>query len=262
MQVILFFFLTTFSCGFAQEKNHPESADNNLLAADVKKLPSAEKSHVPEDGDGASVNVEEILRELNEERAKNRDLNQTISDILERMADMERDIIRNGEKIDQAQSSVVLRGTWCGYQNYWDAASSTITYDSLTFSDSNMEMTGTPLDINTGNYSHMCYYYLDFDICHISGIFTVPETGVWRMSFSMESRVYSDEDNIAYLSLNGEGVDESEHRTYSQSGVVQSTGGRQVTRELTAGDNIEIRATRMDGEYRRILFCAEYLPKM
>ena len=92
MQVILFFFLTTFSCGFAQGKNHPESADNNLLTADVKKLPFAEESHVPEDGVSASVNVEEILSELNEERAKNRDLNQTISDILERMADMERDI--------------------------------------------------------------------------------------------------------------------------------------------------------------------------
>lgn len=205
MQVILFFFLTTFSCGFAQGKNHPESADNNLLAADVKKLPSAEESHVPED-------CEEILRELSEERAKNRDLNQTISDILERMADMERDIIRNEEKIDQAQSSVVLlskdvddltdevvtvaedvernsanitivqddvvavaedveslsssdqhqeaqikslgaRGTWCGYQNEWTAIG-TITYDSLSFSDSNMN-TGTPLNINSGNYSHM-----------------------------------------------------------------------------------------------------------
>ena len=106
MQAILFFLLTFFSCGIAQGKNHPESADNNLL--DVKTIPSAEESYVQKHGDGASVNVEEILRELNEGQAKNRDLNQLISDILERMADMERDIVKNEEKIDQAQSSVVL----------------------------------------------------------------------------------------------------------------------------------------------------------
>ena len=223
MQVIFLylFFLTTFSRGIATEERLPESADNTLLTADVKKLPSAKESHVPEDGD--SVNVEEILRELNEERAKNRDLNQTISDILERMADMEGTISENQRKIDMVnvfvgsmsedvvsnrdditvnqlktelltrdvgdlqddvttvQDEVVAvaedveslsssdqqqaaqiqslgtRGTWCGYIfGPWNTVG-TITYDSLTFSDSNMEIAGTPLDINTGNYSHKCY---------------------------------------------------------------------------------------------------------
>ena len=208
MQVIILFFITIFSCGFSQEKNHPESADSNLL---VEELPSAEENLVPEDGD--SVNVDEILRQLKEERAKNRDLNQTISDILERMSDMERDIIRNKEEITQAQSSVVVlsldvedlqdeviavqdevvtvaedvernslnisdvaadfaslsssdhqqaaqiqslgtRGTWCGYQvDSWNKVGA-ITYNYTSFSDSNMNITGTPLDTNTGNYSH------------------------------------------------------------------------------------------------------------
>ena len=189
MQVIFLYliFLTTLSGGL------PQSEGDTQLTADVKKLPSAEENHVPND-------VDEILRELNEERAKNRDLNQTISDILERMADMERDIISNEEKITENQSSVVLlskevddlqedvasvqddivvvaddvesltssdqlqnsqieslgtRGTWCGYQSGWTTVG-TINYDSLTFSDSNMmEITGTPLDINTGNYSQI-----------------------------------------------------------------------------------------------------------
>ena len=88
-------FLTSFPSGFAQEKSLSESA--------VAELPSAEENLALEDGD--SVDVEEILRELNEERAKNRDLNQTISDILERMADMERDISRNKEEITENQSS-------------------------------------------------------------------------------------------------------------------------------------------------------------
>ncbi|MCP4119630.1 MAG: hypothetical protein GY737_30365, partial [Desulfobacteraceae bacterium] len=147
--------------------------------------------------------VEEILRELNEERAKNRDLNQTISDILEEMENMKRDISsnegtisENQRKIDMvngfvatmsedvvsnrdditvnqlktelltrdvgdlqddvaAVQSLGTRGTWCGYRYEWNTPG-IFTYQSLSFSDSNMN-TGTPLDINTGNYSHKCY---------------------------------------------------------------------------------------------------------
>ena len=103
MQVIFFYliFLSSLSSGL------PQSEDDTLLTADVKKLHSSEENHVP-DEDNNCANVDEILRELNEERAKNRDLNQTISDILEEMEAMKRDIMRNGEKVTQAQSSVVL----------------------------------------------------------------------------------------------------------------------------------------------------------
>ena len=83
---LLLFFITT--CGLAQEPSLPNTADNILL--DVKKLPSADENPTnPEDG-GISTNVEDLQRELIAERMKVRDLNQTISDILERMEDMER----------------------------------------------------------------------------------------------------------------------------------------------------------------------------
>ena len=247
MKIILFF--TIFACGFAQEKSLHDSKDNSLLAADVKKLPSAEENHAPnpEDDDHNCANVKEILGELSAERTKNRDLNQTISDILERMEEMEKNIMRNEEKIIDNQSSVFLltrdvddlqedvatvqddvvsvtadternsanitkvsedlsavqedvvsnftkvsedieensalitnvfedvvsltssyqqqefqieslssqivslgaRGHWCGYQNTWTSVG-TINYDTITFADSNMNITGTPLDINTG----------------------------------------------------------------------------------------------------------------
>ena len=52
----------------------------------------------PKDDDNLFVNVEEILRELYVERAKNRDLNQTISDILEEMEAMKKNIIRNQKR--------------------------------------------------------------------------------------------------------------------------------------------------------------------
>ena len=200
------------------------------------------------------VNVEEILRELRECRQKNRNLNETIDNILEEMADMKKYIVRNEEKITQVQSSVVLlshdlegvedeltesisgvnstasrnsaqitsmledlvsvtedvasltedvgtltedvmtltssdqdqeimiedlvssdqqqetliednirrldtlsiRGRWCGYQDHWTADNSIISYDSMFFMDTNMNLTETPLDLNTGRCNTSC----------------------------------------------------------------------------------------------------------
>ncbi len=154
------------------------------------------------------------------------------------------------------------RGHWCAArtQTVWRTVG-TITYDNITFSDSNMNITDTPLDINTGINSHKCYFYLDIDICHISGIFTVPVSGAWRVSYSMRSRVDSWQSNTAYLHMNGDILYGTEHVTYSESGVVSSTGGRVVTLEASAGDKIELRATSMSSRYYENLYCAEYIPK-
>ncbi len=202
MQVIYLVFLTFFSCdcGFAQ-KGLSDSEDINLLVVDAEENPAALN---PKDDECNCANLADIQRELSVERAKNRDLNQTISDILEEMEDMKENIMRNEEKIIDNKSSVVLltkdvedlqdeviivaedvesltssdqqqtsqiasltssdqqqtfqisslatRGTWCGYQNYWNTVG-TITYDSLTFSNSNnMDLNGTPLNMNTGKF--------------------------------------------------------------------------------------------------------------
>ena len=165
--IIYFFFLIT--SGFAQETSLPDPADNTVL--DVKKLPSAEENPSPNPDDGdISDNVEDLQRKLIAERIKNRDLNQTISDILEEMEDMKKNIMRNEEKITDNELSVFLltrnveensdditslglRGHWCGYRYLWETGPGTITYERITYSDSNMN-TGTPLDINTGMNSH------------------------------------------------------------------------------------------------------------
>ena len=232
-----------FACGFAQEKSLHDTEDSILLAAAIKRLSFAEEDHVPkpEDMHNNCDSVEEILRELSAERAKNRNLNQTISNILEEMEDMKKNIMRNEEKITENQSSVVLLtsdvedlqegvngvqddivsvaadvernsanitnvledvvsltssdqlqtiqieslfssdqkqameiesltssdqlqasqivslgtfGSWCGHNAGPLLTSGTITYDRLTFSDNNMDTPETPLNINTGIYSH------------------------------------------------------------------------------------------------------------
>ena len=78
----------------------------------------------------------------------------------------------------------------------------------------------------------------------------------------MRSRVNSGTGNFCYLYLNGVRQSETIHYSYSESGQMYSTGGRIMTLEASAGDEIEIRATGMIGGYYDILYCAEYMPKM
>ena len=97
-------FLSSLSCCLAQEDDRslPETEVIIPLVGDTMEPPSQEKPA------SNSVNVEEILRELRECRQKNRNLNETIDNILEEMADMKEYIVRNEEKITQVQSSMTL----------------------------------------------------------------------------------------------------------------------------------------------------------
>ena len=90
----------------------------------------------------------------------------------------------------------------------------------------------------------------------------MPVSGVWKMSYNMESRVDNWEQNRAFLYTNGEELDEAIHYTNSQGAAVYSTSGRLVTLKASAGDKIEIKADRMDGWYKYVLFCADFISKM
>ena len=175
-KLIYFFFLITFSFAFAQERSLPDSSDNhNILLA--------EENYVPDQEHDASncANVEDLQKELSAEKSKNRDLNQTISDILEEMENMKnimvlltKDVEDLREEVDGVQGDVAAvqddvvavaedvernsadittlatMGTWCATKKEWYTVG-TITYDSITYSDSNnMNIAATPLDINTG----------------------------------------------------------------------------------------------------------------
>ena len=181
MLLLHIFFFSFLSCCLAEEdsaladKSLPKSEYITPLAGDIMELPFKENPA------SNLVNVEEILRELRECRQKNRNLNETIDNILEEMADMKDYIVRNEQKITSVAEDVVsltddvvtlmssdeqqeimiedniqrldtlsTRGRWCGYQNEWSTDNSIITYDSYFFTDTNMDVSVTPLDITTG----------------------------------------------------------------------------------------------------------------
>ena len=72
-----------------------------------------------------------------------------ITKVLEGVAAVAGDVQRNNADI----TTLARRGTWCGWQYAW-AAVGTITWGDIYYSDSNMDITVTPLDRDTGNNNH------------------------------------------------------------------------------------------------------------
>ena len=177
---------------------------------------------------------DDVAAVQNDVTSVHNDVTAVQDDVTSMAADME----RNSADI----TSLGVRGHWCVVQDHWNTVG-TITYDTITYSDSNLNIATTPLDINTGINSHKCYYQQDIDICNVSGIFTVPLSGAWRLSFSIHSVVGTGDTNSAYLYINDYWLEDSKHQTYSSSHTVQSTGGREVTLDASAGDKIEVRST-------------------
>ena len=95
-------------------------------------------------------------------------------------------------------------------------------------------------------------------IGYILGIFIVPMSGTWTVSYSLESATDAEDFNIAYLYLNGEELRWSPIWTNSASGFVESTGGRTVFLKAQAGDTISLRTTVLDWRVFEILTCLEY----
>ena len=122
-----------FSCCFAQPLEKIFDQDDKILpGAELMDLVDGENS---EDGNNP--------RELSTKLDLDNNLQQTISDILVDMKDMKKKI-----------ESLGTRGSWCGFlENHWRTNDGTITYDHLSYSDTNMKISGPALDIKSGNYT-------------------------------------------------------------------------------------------------------------
>ena len=97
---------------------------------------------------------------------------------------------------------------------------------------------------------------------HIIGIFIVPISGLWRVSYSLYSSVTSPSDsgvgNSVFLYHNNARVPETLHLTYSANGTMGSTGGRELIAKASAGDSIYLKTTDMNGDgFYQIKTCFE-----
>lgn len=98
-------------------------------------------------------------------------------------------------------------------------------------------------------------------------MFTVPVTGVWRVSFSLWSYVDTNEYNYVYIYHNQQEIGETEHKTHWGSSMtgwmastyrVISTGGRELVTRAVRGDTFHL-STRGMGYYNNIITCFEFL---
>ena len=86
----------------------------------------------------------------------------------------------------------------------------------------------------------------------------MPQTGTWRISFSIYSRVDTGEANLAYLYHNGQKMAETVHATTSGKGEVDSTGGREILMRAEQGDSLTLRTGGLDHAFYRIMTCFEF----
>ena len=91
------------------------------------------------------------------------------------------------------------------------------------------------------------------------GVFTVPVTGVWRVSFSLRSYVQNRQKNFVYIYHNQQQIEETIHSAYSETSVVYSTGGRELVTKAARGDTFHLGTTRMGGAFHQIIACFEFL---
>ena len=87
----------------------------------------------------------------------------------------------------------------------------------------------------------------------LPGEFTVPLTGVWRVSFSLQSAVSTGQENHVYIYHNQQKKQETWHYTYSKDARVVSTGGRELITRAERGNTFHLGTGTMKGWFNHII---------
>ena len=93
----------------------------------------------------------------------------------------------------------------------------------------------------------------------LPGVFTVPLTGVWRVSFSLRSYVNTGQKNWVYIYHNQQKIGETYHYTYSEYYKMYYTGGRELITRAEQGDTFHLGTWGMGGNFYQIITCFEFV---
>ena len=93
----------------------------------------------------------------------------------------------------------------------------------------------------------------------LPGVFTVPLTGVWKVSFSLYSYVSTGQINDVFIYHNQQKIEETWHRTGSKYYTVRSTGGRELITRAEQGDTFHLGTYRIGGLVDNIIACFEFV---
>ena len=92
-------------------------------------------------------------------------------------------------------------------------------------------------------------------------MFTVPESGQWRVSFSMRSEVKTDQSNTVNILYNQKKLPESSFQTKSEyyNEITTTTGGRELVLRAEQEDTLVLQAFTVDNNLYDIITCFEFL---
>ena len=80
-------------------------------------------------------------------------LNEVSTTLTDSISEVSSDLAEFRDEVGDDITTLSTRGAWCGYKFSWSADNTIVTYDTITLQETNMIITGTPLDIASGQYS-------------------------------------------------------------------------------------------------------------
>ena len=87
-------------------------------------------------------------------------------------------------------------------------------------------------------------------------MFTVPVTGVWRVSYTLRSYVDTGKYIHVYLYHNWKVITETQYHAFSDE-EVRSTGGRELFTRASKGDTFHLHAYYMNSKVLEVITCFE-----
>jgi len=170
---------------------------------------------------------------------KIKEIESTLNNTITYVQSLEKELADKDERLD----NMTVRGRWCATRKKWTTEGQ-ITYDKIFFSDTNMDITVTPLNIN-------------------SGIFVVPATGTWRVNYSIFSIYCLHNFNIVNLYHRGLIVGEMVYNTVADTNCGWSTGGREAFFHAEKSETFYLRTPSAGAVHGKglndIMICFEYL---
>ena len=150
MRVIWLFILTSVITTMDGETENDYNVEDSLVGDGTNEIGNR---------DSKDNEAKQLLRSLssyvNNNSEKMAQLISNVDSLLKKMTECDTKVASLTQDLEALKNSDPFKwGRWCGYRNSWKSwnkiGTFTVNYDSVFYSDSNMDFSGVPLDVNTG----------------------------------------------------------------------------------------------------------------
>ncbi len=147
MKRVIWLFIFTSAITTMDETENDYNVEDSLVGVGSNEIGNM---------DSKDNEAKQLLRSLssyvNNNSEKMAQLISNVDSLLKKMTECDTKVASLTQDLEALKNSDLFKwGRWCGYRNSWNKIGTfTINYDRMFYSDSNMDISGVPLDINTG----------------------------------------------------------------------------------------------------------------